>query len=272
MFRNYFKTAWRSLWKNKFYTLINISGLAVGLATGIMLLLWVQNELSFDKFNRDYKNIYQFSTHFNSSGEQRVWKGVPGPLAIMAKSIPGVQSFVRIVSEPDQVLSNKDNKKIFDGNTTASVDSGFFSMFDFHFVKGNIQAAFPNNNSVVITQSLAQKLFGDEDAMGKTVGYSRHFFTVTGVLEDFPKNSSIRYDAIFPMGFYAQQFTESGGNGDWETIDTDLGDFSFTTFVKLQKAANAGRTGKQFWPPIKRPATEIAALTFNCKILLISIL
>lgn len=246
MFKNYLKTAWRSLWKNKFYTLINISGLAVGLATGIMLLLWVQNELSYDKFNKDYKNIYQFSTHFNSGGEERVWKGVPGPLAVMSKSIPEVQSLVRIASQFDQVLSDKDKKKIFDGNTSASVDSGFFSMFDFHFIKGNKTTAFPNNNSVVITQSVAKKLFGDKDAMGKIVGYYHNYFTVTGVLEDFQENSSIRFDAIFPIGFYAQQFTESGGNGDWKTIDTDVGDFTFTTFVKLQRNANPVKTGKEF--------------------------
>ncbi len=65
MFKNYFKTAWRTLWKNKFYSAINISGLAVGLATGIMLLLWVQNEMSYDKFNKDYQNIYRLSSHFN---------------------------------------------------------------------------------------------------------------------------------------------------------------------------------------------------------------
>ncbi|MEP6584080.1 MAG: ABC transporter permease [Ginsengibacter sp.] len=246
MFRNYIKTAWRSLWKNKFYTLINVSGLAVGLATGIMLLLWVQNELSFDKFNKDYKNIYQFSTHFNSNGEERVWKGVPGPLSIMAKSIPNVQSFVRIASDYDQVLSDKSKEKIFDGNTIAAVDSGFFSLFDFHFIKGNRVLPFPNNNSVVLTKSTAEKLFGDEDAIGKTIGYSHNYFTVTGVLEDFPENSSIRYDAVFPMSFYAQQFTESGGNGDWKTIDTDVGDFNFTTFVRLGNSVDPIKTGQQF--------------------------
>ncbi len=246
MFRNYIKTAWRSLWKNKFYTLINIGGLAVGLATGIMLLLWVQNELSFDKFHKGYRNIYQFSTHFKSSGEERVWKGVPGPLSVMAKSIPEVQIFVRTASEFDQVLSDKEKAKIFDGNIVANVDSGFFSMFDFHFIKGNKETVFPNNNSVVLTQSTAQKLFGNENAIGKTISYYQNYFTVTGVLEDFPKNSSLRYDAILPMGFYAQQFTEGGGNGDWKTIDTDVGDFSFSTFVKLQPGADPVKTGKKF--------------------------
>ena len=88
MFRNYIKTAWRSLWKNKFYTLINVSGLALGLATGIMLLMWVQNELSFDKFHKDYKSIYKLSAHFKANGGDITWGGVPGPLAVYAKNIP----------------------------------------------------------------------------------------------------------------------------------------------------------------------------------------
>src|SRR3954465_4908378 len=104
MFINYFKTAWRSLWKSKFYTIINISGLAIGLATGIMLLLWVQNELSYDKFHKDYGNIYQLSSHFNSNEEGEVWNGVPGPIAVLARSIPGIQATIRINEEPGQIL------------------------------------------------------------------------------------------------------------------------------------------------------------------------
>ncbi len=249
---HYFKTAWRSLWKNKFYSAINISGLAVGLATGIMLLLWVQNELSFDKFNKDYKNIYNLSTHFNANGDERTWDGVPGPLAVYAKSIAGVKSFVRIASDFDQNLSNKDKTKIFDGNVVAAVDSGFFSMFNFNLLEGNEQTLFPNINSVVITQSTAKKLFGNEEALGKIVGYNKELFTVTGVLQDFPENSSIRYDAIFPMAYNAKQFTESGGNGNWKTIDEDLGDFSFTTFVQLSNEADPLKTGQAFSTAYKK--------------------
>lgn len=113
MFRNYFKIAWRSLLKNKFYTIINISGLAVGLATGIMLLLWVQNELSFDKFYKDHKNIYQLSSRFKSAGEDVTWKGMPGPLAVFAKSFPEVQSVVRTLGEFDQILSDRNRDKMF---------------------------------------------------------------------------------------------------------------------------------------------------------------
>jgi putative ABC transport system permease protein len=183
MFKNYFKIAWRSLWKSRFYTLINISGLAVGLATSIMLLLWVQNELSYDKFHKDYKNIYQVSSHFGSNGEGQTWTGVPGPLAVYAKSIPTVQSLVRINTEHDQILSDKDKKKMFDGNVVAFVDSSFFTMFSFPLLKGNIATVFPDSNSVVLTQSTAQKLFGNENPMGKTVGFYKNYFIVTGVLQ-----------------------------------------------------------------------------------------
>src|SRR5690348_10808006 len=214
MFKNYFKTAWRSLWKNKFYTLINISGLSVGLATGIMLLLWVENEFSFDKFHKDYKDIYELSSHLPSNGTTVTWEWVPGPLAVYAKSIPQVQSIVRTGIQQGQIISTKDKSKMLDGNTAAFVDSSFFSVFNFKLLQGNKATVFPNNNSVVLTQSLAQKLFGNENALGKIISYSDNNFTVTGVLQNFPVNSSIQYDAVFPMGFHAQQFTADGGNGD----------------------------------------------------------
>jgi putative ABC transport system permease protein len=246
MIKNYFKTAWRSLLKSRFYTAINISGLAVGLATGIMLLLWVQNEFSYDKFHRDYKHIYQLSSHFDINGEQHTYTGVPGPLSVYAKSIPGVQSSVRTVREFDQVLSSSNKSKIFDGNTIAFVDSGFFSMFNFAFIDGNKDKVFPNINSVVVTQSTAQKLFGSDQAIGKVVTCQKNNFVVTGVLKDFPENSTLQYDAVFPMGFYAQQFTADGGNEDWKTIDEDLGDFTFTSFVRLNKNEDASKVAQAF--------------------------
>jgi putative ABC transport system permease protein len=245
MFRNYFKPAWRNLKANKFYSILNISGLAAGLTTGIMLLLWVQNEKSYNKFNKDYQNIYQLSTHFTDNGKQ-VWTQVPGPLSVFAKSIPQVKSIVRIVADDDQVLSNADHNKIFDGNTVAAVDSSFFSVFNYMLVKGSKEVFLPNNHSVILTQKTASKLFGNEDPMGKSVIYNNDIFTVTGVLKDFPQNSSLQYDALFPMSYYGQQFTLKGGNGKWKTIDTDLGNFTFEAYVKLQPGADPVKAGKAF--------------------------
>ncbi len=263
MYKNYFKTAWRSLRRNKFYSVINISGLAVGLATGIMLLLWVQNELSYDKFNNGYQQIYQLSSHFQSNGKDMTWKGVPGPVSIFAKSVPDIQTVIRTSSDFDQNLSNKERTKIFDGNVVGYVDSGFFNMFSFHFLKGNKEVAFPNGNSVVLTQSTAQKLFGKQEAMGKTVHFFKKNFIVTGVLQDFPNNSSIRYDAIFPMSLLAKNFTENGGNGAWKTIDEDLGDFTFTTYVKMRPGADAAKVGQALSAMYKQARNGEGAAAFQ---------
>ncbi|WP_220628069.1 ABC transporter permease [Confluentibacter sediminis] len=243
---NYFKIAWRNLKQNKFYSIIHISGLAIGLAAAIMVLAWVQSEKSFDTFHKDYKDIYVFNAQFNINGENRVWGGVPGPLAVYSKSISEVGKLVRINSESNQTISDIDRDKILGGLTVAAVDNGFFSLFDFNVIEGQRNHLFPDVNSVVITKSMANKFFGDHNVLGKTLKYRNENFTVTGVLEDFPENSSLQYDAIFPMALYSKEFKAGGGNGDWKTIDEDLGNYSFQTFVKLHANADANKVANKF--------------------------
>src|SRR5687767_2259458 len=104
MIKNYFKIAWRNLIKNKFYSAINISGLAIGLAVGIMILLWVQDEFSYDGFHRNADNIYKINSHLGTGAGAQVWEGSPAPLAIFCKSIPEVVNVVRINGFQDQLL------------------------------------------------------------------------------------------------------------------------------------------------------------------------
>ena len=245
MIKNYLKTARRSLWKNKFYSIINISGLAIGLAAGIMLLLWVQNELSYDRFNKNYQQIYNLSSHFTSNGEERTWTGVPGPLAVYAKSFSQVKSTVRIRSYYG-LLSDKDKNKMFDGNMVAGVDTGFFSMFTFDLLEGNKTRLFTNINSIIVTRSTAQKFFGNESALGKIIRFNEEYFTVTGIMKDFPQNSSFKYDAIVSMAYVAQEFTKNGGNGNWKTIDEDLGNYGYKTYVQLTNGADPVKVGEMF--------------------------
>lgn len=246
MFKNYFKSAWRNLTANKFYSIINISGLAIGLATGTMLLLWVQNEFSYDKFIKDYHHIYKISATMPTGNKTSTWTGVPGPLAVFAQTIPQVKSIVRINNNYGQVFFNADHSKVLQGFNTALVDSNFFSIFNYKLLEGNRNRLFPNINSVVITQSTAQKLFGNKDAMGKVIVTDGSNFTVTGILEDFPVNSSLQYDALFPMGYWAKEFTAQGGNGSWKTIDEDLGDYYYTTYIKLLPGADPITVAKAF--------------------------
>ncbi|WP_300603373.1 ABC transporter permease [Niabella sp.] len=245
MIRNYFKTAWRSLWTNKFYSLLNISGLTVGLAAGILLLIWVQHEFSYDNFHSRSENIYRINVEIPSADKPLFWSITPAPLAVMAKKIPEVQSIVR-VSGAGQVLSDASKKKIITGNALAYVDSSFFTIFDFPVLKGNLKSVFPGVQSVALTKTTAQKLFGTADAMGKTVRYNESDFTVSAILEDFPENASFRFDALFPMALYAQYFTRNGGNGSWKTIDEDMGNYSFESYVLLNPNASPQRVAQAF--------------------------
>jgi len=262
MIRNYLKTARRSLWKNKFYSIINISGLAIGLSAGIMLLLWVQNELSYDRFNKNYQQIYNLSSHFISNGAQRTWTGVPAPLAVFAKSFSDVKSTVRIQSFY-RPLSNKDKNKMFDGNMVAAVDTGFFSMFTFDLLEGNKTRLFPNINSIIVTRSTAQKFFGNESALGKIIRYNDEYFTVTGILKDFPQNSSFKYDAIVSMAYVAKEFTKNGGNGNWKTIDEDMGNYMYNTYVQLTNGADPVKVGEMFTNSYKKARNGESDATFK---------
>lgn len=246
MIKSFLKTAWRNIKGNTFYSIINISGLACGLATAILLLLWVEHERSYDRQHTDYHHIHRVLAHFKSSGNEIVWDGIPGPISVLSKSIPEVASIVRINDWKDQVMANTDHTHILDGFHIAWVDLPFFSLFDFNLIKGNRRQLFPNNNSVVVTQTTGRKLFGSGPLLGKTLQFQGKQFTITGVLADFPHNSSIQFDALFPMGDYAQSFTERGGNGDWKTIDTDMGNYTFKTFIKLQDDAEPKAIGKRF--------------------------
>lgn len=242
MFRNYLKTAWRNITNNKFYSVINVSGLALGLATGIMLLLWAQNEKSYDRFNHDYKNIYRLNAQINSNGKTITWSDVPGPVAVFAGSLPNIKSVVRIHEDWGQVLSDAGKTKILDGFNIAYADTSFFSIFNYDLVYGDEAQSLADAHSVILTQETAGKLFGNENAVGKTIRFSQENFLIRGILKNFPANSSLKYDAVFPMSAYADWFTRNGGNGDWKTIDEDLGNYSFSTFIKLNPASDAAQT------------------------------
>jgi ABC-type antimicrobial peptide transport system permease subunit len=153
---------------------------------------------------------------------------------------------------------------VLQGFNTACVDSNFFSMFNYKLLEGNRNNLFPNINSVVLTQSTARKFFGSEDAMGKIIVANNDNFTVTGILQDFPDNSSLQYDALFPMGYWAKQFTAQGGNGSWKTIDEDLGDYYYNTFVKLKSGADPFAVARAFTDAYKKARNgDVGGAHFN---------
>ena len=242
MLRNYLLTAWRNLARNKFYSLLNIAGLAIGLAIGILILLWVRDELSFDGFHKTATRIYKLNSHIGTGANARVWPGAPAPLAVFARnSVPEVDKAVRIQQRYNQFLVTYGQKTSLE-KSCAFVDPDFFTVFDFPLLKGDRTHPFIDDHSIVITHSLAQKYFNDSDPIGKTLVFDKKVnFTVTGILADFPANSSINYDILFPMDLRAHTFR---GNGEWKTIDEDLGNFGYTTYLQIKPTASPDKVGK----------------------------
>jgi putative ABC transport system permease protein len=231
MIKHYFRTAWRNLVRNKFYTAINIVGLTMGLAVGMLITLWVQNELSYDRFHRDTKNIYRVLSNMGSGSDRQIWANSHAPMATFAKrDIPEIKNAVRISDNRDFSLFKYRNKQ-FSEEKKGYVDTSFFTVFDFKLLEGSAEDPFQGDYSVILTASAAKRYFNNDEAVGKILqADNKEHFVVAGVLEDFPENSSIKYDMLFPMSLHAKLVS---GNGEGKDIEEDWGNFSYNTFLQL---------------------------------------
>lgn len=238
MLRNYFKTAWRSLTKNKFYSFINIAGLAVGLCIGMIILLWVQDEYSFDNFHAKAKNIYRLENRVGTGNSTQIWSETVSPIGPLAKAqLPEVKDAVRIAGD-HFYAAYKYGDKIFHESRAFFADPNFFSFFDFGLVQGNASNPFPNANSVVITESTAKRYFGNDNPIGKVIlGDEKIAFAVTGVIRDMPKNTDIQMDMVFPLDYFKQ--VVYANRTDNITMEHDFVQFNFITFLLLQPGTNS---------------------------------
>ena len=237
MLKNYFLTAWRNIRRNSFYSLLNIAGLAIGLAVGILILLWVKDELGFDRFHKQADHIYRVNSHLGTGADAQVWTEAPGPLAVFARhSIPEVAKAVRVINRGNKYLVASGATAFLETNTVYA-DPDFFTVFDFPLLEGNRAHPFTDDYSIVITKSMAGKYFGNTDPIGRVLVFDKKDnFTVTGVLADFPANSSINYDIIFPMDRLAHLFAASG---EMKPADEDLDNFLYATYLQLKPAGSA---------------------------------
>lgn len=203
MLKNYLKTAWRNLLKNKFYSLINIAGLTAGLAVGILILLWVQDEFSFDSFHSKTDDIYRLELFGGTGTSRQIFSVGVAPIGpFLKQQLPEVKDYVRITGNWDYSLY-KYQDKVFGDMRSSYTDPSFFSVFDFSLIKGNPAKPFADDQSVVITQKTARKFFGDQDPIGKViVADGKQNFTVSGIIADFPKNSSFQFDILAPISLH----------------------------------------------------------------------
>jgi putative ABC transport system permease protein len=243
MFRNYFKTGWRNLLKNKFYSFINIAGLTIGLAIGILILLWVQDELSFDTFHKQAANIYRLENQVGTGSSVQIWSVTNAPIGTEAKNkLPQVKDRVRIAGNYFY-SAYRYGDKIFSENKALFTDPSLFSIFDFSLVRGTNANPFPEENSIVITETTARRYFGDDDPLGKIiVADNKVNFTVSGVIKDFPKNSSINGDLFFSMSLF-NSLLHGGKPG--ESLDNDWESFNYVTYLLLQPGTNVSELTKK---------------------------
>lgn len=230
MLKNYFKTAIRNLFHNKVYSFINIAGLSLGLACAMLIILYLKDEVSYDRFHANGNHIYRiFQQATAPNGEVRrmgITGDIQGPR--FTAKIPEIKAFARVQGGYADIKKGTD----INPQPLLVVDSNFFSLFSFPLLSGNPKTALLQPNAVVLSEDAAKKYFGSTDAMGKTMLLKMNDqfspYTVTGVAKRCPQNSSIQFNMLLPKKVSAEA---EHGNQSWSS--------SFlTTYVLLYPEAN----------------------------------
>ncbi|MFT3911705.1 MAG: ABC transporter permease [Ferruginibacter sp.] len=223
MLRNYFKIAFRNLWRSKGFSIINIAGLAIGMASAVLILLWIQNEMNHDDFYEKSDRIYTANNRDKFNGQLWAWSTTPSVMAPAMKMsyASDVEDVVRF-NGSTFLLTVGDKRLTLRGSFA---DTGFFNVFSFPFVKGNASQALKGNYNIVITETLSKKLFGNEDAMGKIIRIdSVDNFTVSAVLKDLPNNTAFGFEYMLPWSY--REKTNSP--------DLNWGNNSIQTYILLK--------------------------------------
>ncbi len=207
MIKNFFLTAWRNLSRNKLLSVLNITGLAIGVAVCLFMIVWLQRELSFDDFHPNAKSIFRISNTFKSESES--FSQAPSGSALGAqlpKQLPSVLATCRVFND-EYKIKYGDNQ--FIESNAITVDSNFFSFFGFKLTQGNIQQCLASPDRIVITENMAKKYFGNDNPIGKTLLLDdKNPMTVSAVAQNAPVNSQIQFDFLLPASFKRKQLIE----------------------------------------------------------------
>jgi putative ABC transport system permease protein len=262
MLRHYLKIASRNLWKNKVFTLINITGLTVGLACCIMIGLFIADELSFDRFHANKDNIVRATMEYNYSGGEVKTAAVTGNRAgpRLKATFPWVKEYVRTMKSEQNIAYGE---KQFTEKNVLYADSSFFSVFTFPIITGDAQTALNGNDRVVITESAARKYFGDENPVGKIIRVGNlKDYTVSAVAKDAPSNSQIQFDFVINFMALSASQTEQWWTANYITwfllrdnthipdIEKQVGAYMATPQVKQEAGLEGNRFLRYHFEPI----------------------
>jgi putative ABC transport system permease protein len=234
MLKNYFKIALRNLLRNSVYSVINISGLAIGIACTILILLWVHDEVTYDRFQPKYDNLYQAWIRSHFDGTINSWTSGPQPLAEGIKNADThVKNTVLADWGGEHLLRVGDNRITKQGHY---VGPAFLEMFQFELIKGNAASVLDDPTSIVLTESAAQALFGNQDPINQVVNVDDFGeLKVTGILKDIPRNSSFEFDCLMTWEYY-KKFA-----GWIKETENTWGEYSFQTFVELEPGTSSAQ-------------------------------
>jgi len=212
MLKNLFKTAIRHIFKHFGYSVLNIIGLTLGISSALFLIIYVADEISYDRSHEKAERIYRVSSKITEPDDQFTWvvAQVPfGPQVV--QDYPEVQSFVRFIPMPRALY--KYEAKEFNEEDFYYVDSTLFDIFTYKVLKGDIKAAMLEPNKIILSETVADKYFGDTDPIGKTLTTGTTTFEVTGVIEDVPSNSHFRFDAVASRNNLPKDYGSNGWGG-----------------------------------------------------------
>ena len=256
MFKNYFKTTLRNLWKNKTYSFLNIFGLAIGIACAGLIFLWVEDEVNYDKVNIKKDRLYYVRVNQKYDANVFTHGSTPGVLApAMQAEIPGITNACRVTEGPASLLFSIEDKSVYAGGFYA--ESSLFNMFTLPFLQGSAQNAFTQLHSLVITQKTAKKFFGNsKNVVGKTIRVdNKQDYVVTGVVKDIPANSSLQFEwlAPFDIWFQSRAYAHEWGNS------------CLSTYVELKPGTDPESVNKQLYNYIQKraPASISHPFLFN---------
>ncbi len=231
MFKNYFTIALRNLSRHKVYTFINIAGLSIGLACAMLILLYVKDEVSYDRFHANVQNIYRITTQsVDKDGKMGRKDGNTGYFQgpRFTKNVPGIKTFVRVQSDFADIKTGTEIK----AQELLKVDSSFFSVFSFPLLSGDPKTCLTEPRSIVLSEDVAKRQFGTTDAVGKIMMLKDDSvfvsYKVTAVAKKCPQNSSLKFDVLVPFKM----------NADEEQNSENWFNFFLNTFVVLEPAAN----------------------------------
>ncbi len=212
MFKNLIKTAFRHILKHPGYSILNILGLTLGISSALFLIIYVSDEVSFDRYHEKADRIYRVSSKITEPDDQFTWNVAQIPFGPqVVQDYPEVQSFVRFIPMGRSLYKYED--KEFNEENFFYADSTLFDIFTYKVLKGEVKTAILQPKKIILTEKIAAKYFGDSDPIGKTLTSGTNVYEVTGVIENVPTNSHFRFDAIASRNNLPKQLGNWGNFG-----------------------------------------------------------